>query len=99
MDLFTPALGVIAEGQAVICGVCGSKCNEQRGVRGWRSFSAALAKVEKDIYDWFACPHRLSKEHLRLKNLRAEAVKTPSHALRDIYLKEAEELCAKLNGS
>lgn len=77
---FTTQLNIV---EKMECKVCGSICDENRGVLGPMGFAQALAH-SKTLHDEFSCPYSEEKWHEQALGLFQEIEKSNSPALKQI---------------
>ena len=73
------------------CGVCGEEMLVTRDVNGPTNFVSAIVHASRH-HDFFHCPHRDEEWHKQVKELFRLAKTTPSPSLREIYVKDIEQL-------
>ena len=58
--------------QQAKCGICGTKMNVERNVRGFANWAEAVAD-KTHLHDHFTCPHLLASWHKKIFYLKWEA--------------------------
>lgn len=77
--------------QIVYCGVCGDKTVVRRGVKGPRSYAAALGRLPS-TYDEYTCPNYLDLWHQQVIALRVQLQREASNVIRKILQDEISQI-------
>lgn len=88
---YTPDVGVVPEGENVLCGVCGDKMTETRDHNGARGFAQAMSKTTS-VHDLFECPNVNEDWHRQVISLRRKAWSTPSLSLAALFEAEVDSI-------
>lgn len=75
----------------MICKVCGSVCDVERGVIGPTSWAGAMAKC-KTPHDSFSCPYNDEEWHSEILGIVMELDNTCSPSLRKIIQKDIDKM-------